>query len=136
MKTIANVLWFVLAGLWSALGYFVAGVIACVLIITIPVGIASFRMAGYVIWPFGRTVVLAPDAGSGSAVANVIWAVLFGWWLALWHLVSGILLCITLIGIPAGVVSFKLVPLAFAPFGKRIVPTDSLDATYERIVSA
>jgi uncharacterized membrane protein YccF (DUF307 family) len=81
-------------------------------------------------------VVRAPDAGGGSAVGNVIWAILFGWWLAIGHLLAGVLLCITIIGIPAGVVSFKLVPLAFAPFGKRIVDTNSLAPSTEAIVSA
>jgi uncharacterized membrane protein YccF (DUF307 family) len=114
VKTVVNVLWFVLSGLWMAIGYFVADVI----------------------WPFGRTVVRAPNAGGGSAIGNVIWAIFFGWWLALGHLLTGILLCITIIGIPAGVVSFKLVPLAFAPFGKRIVDTQSLDATTVPVVSA
>jgi len=136
VKTIVNVLWFLLSGLWMAIAYVVAGVFACILIITIPLGVASFRMAGYVIWPFGRTVVRAPNAGGGSAVGNVIWAILFGWWLALGHLLAGVLLCITIIGIPAGVVSFKLVPLAFAPFGKRIVDTNSLAPSTEAIVSA
>jgi uncharacterized membrane protein YccF (DUF307 family) len=136
VKTVLNVLWFLLSGVWMAIAYAVAGVIACVLIITFPIGIAAFRMAGYVVWPFGRTVVRAAAAGSGSVIGNVIWAVLFGWWLALGHVISGVLLCITIIGIPAGVVSFKLVPLAFAPFGKRIVDTRSLDAGAVPIVSA
>jgi uncharacterized membrane protein YccF (DUF307 family) len=136
VKTILNVLWLLLSGLWMAIGYAIAGVVACVLIITLPIGIAAFRMAGYVVWPFGRTVVRAPGAGSGSAIGNVIWALLFGWWLALGHLISGIVLCITIIGIPAGVVSFKLVPLAFAPFGKQIVDTDALDAAAAPVVSA
>jgi uncharacterized membrane protein YccF (DUF307 family) len=136
MKTVLNVLWFLLSGLWMAIGYVIAGIIACILIITFPIGIAAFRMAGYVVWPFGRTVVRAPQAGGGSAIGNVIWAVLFGWWLALGHLISGVLLCITIIGIPAGVVSFKLIPLAFAPFGKLIVDNQSLAASTAPIVSA
>jgi uncharacterized membrane protein YccF (DUF307 family) len=136
MKTILNVLWFLLSGFWMAIGYAIAGIVACILIITFPIGVAAFRIAGYVVWPFGRTVIRAPDAGSGSAIGNVIWAVLFGWWLALGHLVTGVVLCITIIGIPAGVVSFKLIPLAFAPFGKWIVDTRSLGADAAPIVSA
>jgi uncharacterized membrane protein YccF (DUF307 family) len=136
VKTVLNVLWFLLSGVWMAIGYAIAGVIACILIITFPIGIAAFRMAGYVVWPFGRTVVRTPGAGSGSTIGNVIWAVLFGWWLALGHLISGILLCITIIGIPAGVVSFKLVPLAFAPFGKQIVDTGALEPGAAPVVSA
>ena len=136
VKTFVNILWFLLVGLWQAIAYAIAGVIACILIVTIPFGIAAFRMAGYVIWPFGRTIVRAPGAGTGSAIANVVWAVLFGWWLALAHIISGVLLLITIIGIPAGVVSFKLVPLAFAPFGKRVVPTELLAPTDVALVSA
>ena len=136
LRTIANILWFILCGLWMAIAYFLAGVVACILIITIPFGIAAFRMGGYVIWPFGRTVVRQLGAGAGSLIANVIWVVLFGWWLALGQLIAGVLLCITIIGIPAGLVSFKLVPLAFAPFGKTIVDTHSLDPSATPIVSA
>ena len=136
LRTIANILWFLLCGVWMAIAYAIAGVIACILIITIPIGIAAFRMAGYVIWPFGRTVVRAQEAGTGSTIANVIWIVLFGWWLALGQLFAGILLCITIIGIPVGIVSFKLIPLALAPFGKRIVSTESLDATITPVVVA
>jgi uncharacterized membrane protein YccF (DUF307 family) len=136
VKTIANVLWFVLCGLWMAIAYAIAGIIACILIITIPVGIAAFRIAGYVIWPFGRTVVRSPAAGGGSAIANIIWIVLFGWWLALGQLITGVLLCITIIGIPVGIVALKLIPLAFAPFGKLIVDTDALDAASDAMVSA
>jgi uncharacterized membrane protein YccF (DUF307 family) len=136
LRTIANILWFILAGLWMAIAYVLAGVVACILIITIPFGIAAFRMAGYVIWPFGRTVVRQLGAGTGSLIANVIWVILFGWWLALGQLIGGILLCITIVGIPAGIVSFKLIPLAFAPFGKTIVDTRSLDESATPIVSA
>ncbi len=92
MRTLGNILWFFLAGWELFLGYAIAGVIAFILIITIPFGVASFRIAGYVVWPFGRTVVAKPSAGLGSAIGNVIWLVLFGWWLALIHIVTGLLL--------------------------------------------
>jgi len=124
VRTIGNILWFLLAGLWLAIGYVVAGALACVLIVTIPFGIACFRLAGYVIWPFGRTVVWRRDAGVASGIGNVLWVVLFGWELALMHAVTGLLLCITIIGIPLGIASWKMVPLALLPLGREIVPVD------------
>nr|WP_221494171.1 YccF domain-containing protein [Actinomadura coerulea] len=119
-----NVLWLVLAGFWMAMGYVVAGVICFILIITIPFGIASFRIAGFALWPFGRTTVPRRDAGAGSFIGNIIWIVLAGWWLALGHLVTGVLLCITIIGIPFGIASFKLIPISLTPLGQEIVPSD------------
>jgi uncharacterized membrane protein YccF (DUF307 family) len=124
MNAILNVIWLVICGLWMAIGYAVAGVICCVLIITIPFGIASFRIASYVLWPFGRTIVPRQDAGAGAMLGNIIWIVLFGWWLALGHLVTGAALCLTIIGIPLGIASFKIIPVTLVPLGVRIVPTD------------
>ncbi len=123
MRTILNLLWLVLSGLWLALGYAVAGVIMCLLIITIPFGIASFRLAAYVLWPFGRTVVRRPDAGAASTIGNVLWFLLVGLWMAIAHLITGFLLCLTIIGIPLGVANFKLAAVAIAPLGKDIVRT-------------
>ena len=122
MRIILNVIWLVFGGLWLALGYFVAGVICCILIITIPFGIASFRMASYALWPFGRTVIDKPTAGAWSVIGNVIWFLLAGLWLAIGHLVTGVLLMITIIGIPLGLADFKLIPVSLAPLGKDIVP--------------
>lgn len=124
MRTIGNVLWFIFAGLGLFVGYVVAGVIACVLIVTIPFGVAAFRMAGYVVWPFGRTVITKPTAGVGSAIGNVVWLLLFGWWLALGHVVTGLLLMVTIIGIPFGVANWKMVPLALWPLGREVVPLE------------
>ncbi|TYB43907.1 YccF domain-containing protein [Actinomadura chibensis] len=123
MRTLMNVLWLVLAGFWMALGYALAGVICCILIITIPFGIASFRIAGYALWPFGRTTVPRRDAGAASVLGNVIWIIVAGWWLALGHLTTGVLLCISIIGIPFGIANFKLIPISLMPLGHRIVPT-------------
>lgn len=122
MRTLGNILWFLLAGLWLAIGYVVAGLLAFVLIVTIPFGIAAFRLAGFVIWPFGRTVVWRREAGVWSVVGNVIWVLFFGWELALAHLVAGLLLCLTVIGIPFGVACWKMVPLALLPLGREVVP--------------
>jgi len=124
LRTIGNILWFVLAGLWLAMGYVVAGLVMCVLIITIPFGIAAFRLAVFVVWPFGRTVVRRPDAGAGSAVGNVLWFLLAGLWLAIAHVVTGVVLCVTIIGIPFGIANFTLAAVAIAPLGKEIVPSD------------
>ena len=130
MRTLGNVLWFLLAGWWLALGYAVAGLVAFVLIVTIPFGIASFRIAGYTLWPFGRTVVDKPGAGAGALLGNIIWIIFAGWWLAIGHLVTGAVLCLTIIGIPLGLANFKLIPVSLFPLGKDIVPTDSVDAAF------
>jgi uncharacterized membrane protein YccF (DUF307 family) len=123
VRTVLNVLWLVLSGLWLAIGYALAGVVMCLLIITIPFGIASFRLAAYVVWPFGRTVVRRADAGTASTIGNVIWFLLAGVWMAIGHLMLGLLLCLTVIGIPLGLGNFKLAAVAIAPLGKEIVPT-------------
>jgi uncharacterized membrane protein YccF (DUF307 family) len=130
MKTILNVLWLVLCGFWLAVGYVLAGVIMCILIITIPFGIASFRLASFTLWPFGRTTVPKPDAGAGSAIGNVLWFVLAGLWMAIAHVVTGVALCLTIIGIPLGIADFKLAGVALAPLGKDIVRTDDPRAFY------
>ncbi len=124
MRLILNVIWLVLCGFWMAIAYCVAGLIACVLIITIPFGIAAFRIAGYALWPFGRTIAPREHAGVGSLIGNLIWIVLFGWWLAVGHLLTGIALCVTIIGIPLGLANFKLIPISLLPLGVRIVSTE------------
>lgn len=121
MRFLLNVIWLVFAGIWMAISYALAGIVAFVLVVTIPFGFASFRMANYALWPFGRTVVRRADAGVASALGNVLWFVLFGWWLAFGHLASGILLCVTVIGVPLGVASFKMIPIALFPLGREIV---------------
>jgi uncharacterized membrane protein YccF (DUF307 family) len=123
MNAILNVIWLVLCGLWMAIGYAAAALICFILIITIPFGIASFRIASYVLWPFGRTIEPRRSAGVGALLGNIIWIVLFGWWLALGHLVTGALLCLTIIGIPLGIASFKIIPITLVPLGVRIMPT-------------
>ncbi len=116
-----NVIWFVFSGFWLWIAYVLAGILCCLLIITIPWGIASFRMANYAVWPFGREVVSRPRAGVLSFLGNVIWVIAAGWWLALTHIVTGLLLCITIIGIPLGIANFKLIPISLMPLGKEIV---------------
>jgi uncharacterized membrane protein YccF (DUF307 family) len=126
MKTLLNIIWLLFGGLWLALGYFVAGIICCLLVVTIPWGLASFRIANYALWPFGRTAIRKPTAGAGSAIGNVIWVVVAGIWLAIGHVVTGVAMCLTIIGIPLGIASFKMVPISLLPLGREIVPSDEL----------
>ncbi|GEP25867.1 YccF domain-containing protein [Cryobacterium levicorallinum] len=123
MKTLLNIIWLVLSGFWLFLGYILAAAIMCILIVTIPWGIAAARIGVYALWPFGKTVVDAPGAGAASLFGNVVWVILAGWWIALEHLLSGIALCVTIIGIPFGIANFKLIPVALTPLGKQIVDT-------------
>lgn len=126
MRTLGNLLWLLLAGIWLAIGYAIAGIVSFVLVVTIPFGVASFRLAGYVLWPFGRTVVWERNTGVWSAIGNVIWVVVVGWELAVAHVVAGLILILTVVGIPFGVACWKMVPLALLPLGRRVV---SIQAT-------
>jgi uncharacterized membrane protein YccF (DUF307 family) len=124
VRLILNIIWFVLCGVWLAIGYAFAALICFILIITIPFGIASLRIAVFALWPFGKTVVKRRDAGVASGIGNVLWFILCGWWLALGHLITGVLLCITIIGIPLGIANFKLIPVSLLPLGREIVDVD------------
>jgi uncharacterized membrane protein YccF (DUF307 family) len=126
VRFLLNVIWLIFGGLLLALGYAVAGIICFVLIVTIPFGIAAFRMANYALWPFGRTLVPKPTAGAGSAIGNVIWFIVAGWWLALGHLASAIAQFVTIIGIPLGLANIKLIPVALFPLGHEIVDADDI----------
>ncbi|MFE9784282.1 YccF domain-containing protein [Nocardia salmonicida] len=126
VQLILNVLWVVLCGFWMALGYLLAALICFILIVTIPFGIASLRLAGYVLWPFGRTVVDKPSAGAGSLIGNVIWFIFAGWWLALGHVFTSIALAVTIIGLPFAWANLKLVPLSLFPLGHDVVPADAV----------
>ncbi len=130
MRLILNLIWLILCGWWMAVLYVLAGIVCAILIITIPFAIAAFRIASYVIWPFGRSVQVRRDFGCASVIGNVIWIVLVGWELAIGHLVAGILLCITIIGIPLGLANFKLIPISLVPLGVQIVPSDELYPGY------
>ena len=126
MRLILNVIWLVLCGFWMALGYLLAAVIMFILIITIPFALQALKMANFAFWPFGRTLVKRPDAGAPSAIGNVIWFLLAGWWLAIGHVITGVALCITIIGIPLGIANFKLIPVSLTPFGREIGPIDEV----------
>jgi uncharacterized membrane protein YccF (DUF307 family) len=124
MRLLLNLIWLVFGGLLLALGYAVAALVMLILIITIPFGIAAGRMALFCVWPFGRMIVRRADAGLASTIGNVIWFLLAGWWLALGHIISGVLMCLTIIGIPVGLANFKLIPVSITPLGREIVDID------------
>nr|WP_079086359.1 YccF domain-containing protein [Streptomyces silvensis] len=124
MKTVLNIIWLILSGLWLCLFYLFAGVLLCVTIIGIPFGLAAFRIGLFALWPFGRMAVERRDAGAASLIGNVLWVILAGWWLALAHVFTGLLLCLTIIGIPLGLANFKMIPISLLPLGREIVPTD------------
>jgi uncharacterized membrane protein YccF (DUF307 family) len=126
MRTLLNIIWLVLSGFWLFLGYALAGIVMCILIITIPFGIQAFKLARFSLWPFGRTVTKKDSAGAGTVIGNIIWLVLAGWWLALSHVVTAVALAITIIGIPLAIANLKLIPVALWPFGREIVETDDL----------
>jgi len=126
LNLILNLVWLVVSGFWLALGYALAGVVMFVLIITIPFGVASFRLAGFVLWPFGRTIVRKDGAGAPSLIGNVLWFLLAGLWIAIAHVVAGVALCLTIIGIPFGWANLKLAAVALAPLGKDIVSSDEM----------
>ena len=121
LTLVLNIIWLVTAGFWLFLGYLVAGILAFLFIITIPFGVASFRIGLYVLWPFGREVVQTGRAGGVSTVANVVWFVIAGLWLALGHIGTAIAQAITIIGLPLAWANLKLIPVTCFPFGKEIV---------------
>jgi uncharacterized membrane protein YccF (DUF307 family) len=125
MRLILNVIWLIFGGLWLALGYLVAALVCFLLIVTIPFGFAALRIASYALWPFGRTIIDKPGAGTGTLIGNIIWLVLCGIWLAIGHLVSAVAMALTIIGIPLALANLKLIPVSLVPLGKEIVPVDN-----------
>jgi uncharacterized membrane protein YccF (DUF307 family) len=122
MRLILNVIWLVFGGLWLALGYLIAALICFLLIVTIPFGFASLRIASYALWPFGRTIVDKPGMRTGALIGNVIWILLCGIWLAIGHLVTAMAMAMTIIGLPLALANLKLIPVSLVPLGKDIVP--------------
>jgi uncharacterized membrane protein YccF (DUF307 family) len=128
MKTILNVIWLVLAGFWLALGYLLAAILLAITIVGLPFAKQSLKLSRYALWPFGRALVPSPTRHRRlSAVGNVLWFVLAGWWLALAHIVTGIALCLTIIGIPLGIADFKMAGAALVPFGRSVVRARELN---------
>ena len=122
MNTLGNILWILFGGLLTALEYMISGLLMCITIIGIPFGIQAFKIGVFALLPFGkRTVVSNEGSGCLYTLMNIVWILIGGIWIALSHLVVGIVLCITLIGIPFGLQHFKLMSIAFAPFGRVVV---------------
>jgi uncharacterized membrane protein YccF (DUF307 family) len=132
MNLILNILWIVFGGLWMALGWLIAAVIMVITIVGIPWARAAFNIAGYALLPFGYAAVDREvhrgvgDLGTGplGTIGNIVWLVLAGWWLALGHVITGVALAITIIGIPFAWAHFKLAGIALWPIGKEIVPRE------------
>lgn len=119
MHLLGNIIWIVLGGFISAILWFVAGVLCCLTFVGIPFGIQCFKIASFVLSPFGRDVEIR-GFGFGGLIGNIIWIILLGWELCITHLTTGLILCITIIGIPFGKQHFKLAKLSLIPFGARI----------------
>ena len=130
MAILLNLLWIAFGGLWMAVGWVIAAIVMAITIIGLPWARAAFNIAAYTLLPFGQKAVSRADylgrhdIGTGPLgfVGNVVWFVLAGWWLALGHLVTAILLAVTIIGIPFAWAHLKLAGLALWPIGKVIVP--------------
>lgn len=120
MRTLGNILWLILGGAGIAVSWFVLGLLLCVTIVGIPLGLQCFKMGWLTLLPFGQTVVYG--GGAFQFLGNILWAVTFGWMFAVGYFIAGVLNCITIIGIPFGIQSFKMMKLAFAPFGATVVP--------------
>jgi len=130
MRILGNIIWLLFGGIWLAIAYTIAGILNAVTIIGIPFAIQSFKLAGYALWPFGRVVIRRHHKDvSMSTLGNVIWFFLGGWFLTLLHLFTGLLMMITVVGIPLGLANIKMAGLALAPFGKQIVRVKDVYAT-------
>ena len=137
MKTLLNIIWLVFAGAWMALGYLIAAVLLAITIIGLPFAKQSLKLGGYALWPFGRALVQSPTRHKGlSVIGNVLWFILAGWWLALGHVLTGIALCLTIIGIPMGIADIKMAGAALVPFGRRVVSARELNAGLAGVSSA
>ncbi len=121
MGFLLNIIWVVLGGFWLSLGYVLFGLLALIPIVTIPASLASFRIAGYVLWPFGRTVVRQPGSGTGSALMNIVWFVIAGAWLAVGHILTAAAQAVPIIGIPLAIANLKLIPVTCFPFGQMVI---------------
>ena len=120
MRLIGNILWLILGGLLLAASWAIIGLVLCITIVGIPLGIQAFKMAGLTLTPFGKTVEYG--GGVGSVLINIIWFVLAGWWLAIGHIITAVAMAVTIVGIPLALANLKLIPVSLMPLGKEIVP--------------
>ena len=140
LSLVLNLLWIIFGGLWMAFGWVIAGIVMAITIIGLPWARAALNIASYTLLPFGYKAVSRAgyagreDIGTGplGLLGNVIWLVLAGWWLALGHVVTAVLLAVTIIGIPFAWAHLKLAGLALWPIGKMIVPADDAALPYAR----
>lgn len=130
LRVILNLIWLILAGVELAVGYVIGGLLMIMTIIGIPFGLQAFKLAGFTLWPFGRAVIPV-ESGAFTVVGNLLWLILAGWWLAAAHFLFGVLLFVTIIGIPLGVASFRMASLALWPFGRQIVDRASVGSLPE-----
>ena len=122
MNLFGNIIWLIFGGLMAALGYFLGGIVLCITVIGVPWGLQCFKLAGLVLWPFGKKVISDSDnLGCLNIFFNLIWILCGGLYTAIVHIVMGAILCLTIIGIPWGKQHFKLVEISLMPFGKRII---------------
>lgn len=128
LRLIGNLLWVLFGGLIMAIGWVLAGILSALTIIGIPWAIASFRIASFSLWPFGREMIDRKQ-GTGmktaSLIGNILWIVIGGWWIALGHLIAALFCAITIIGIPFALQHIKLAGISFTPLGKEIVPIEN-----------
>lgn len=136
ISLILNIIWLVTAGWLLFLGYVLAGIVACIFIVTIPFGLASFRIAGFVLWPFGREVIDVGRPSGLSTVGNVIWFVVAGLWLAIGHVLTAVAQAVTIIGLPLAWANLKLIPVTCFPFGKQVVSSSDARAKMLPVVRA
>lgn len=135
MKLLLNIIWFICGGFFLSLAYLLFGVIACLFVVTIPMGVASFRMANFALWPFGRTVI-QPAGGPGglSTLNNIIWFLVAGMWLAVGHVTTALAQAVTIVGIPVALANLKMIPVTCFPFGRRIVDSDAIPFGWEPMI--
>lgn len=119
VRTIGNIIWILLGGILTAIGWALAGVVFYITIVGIPLGRQAFKMASLTLAPFGKTIIYG--GGAPSTIANIVWVVLIGIWEALAYLAAGCLFCITIVGIPFGIQLFKMAKLSLLPFGAQVV---------------
>ncbi|PWC14242.1 YccF domain-containing protein [Brenneria roseae subsp. americana] len=140
MRTVLNILNFVLGGFFTTLSWLLATVVSILLIFTLPLTRSCWEITKLSLFPYGNEAIhvdeLRPDEKShllnaGGSLLNIFWFIFFGWWLCLSHIVTGIAQCITIIGIPVGIANFKIAAIALWPVGRRVVPVELAQAARE-----